>query len=35
MKKYLAGVTEVITLPITIEEIGHYYFSLLIRKVEY
>ncbi|MBA6288433.1 response regulator [Colwellia sp. MB3u-4] len=35
MEKYLAGVTEVITVPITIEGVGRYYFNLLIRNVEY
>tara|TARA_R110000787_G_scaffold63273_14_gene142561 strand:+ start:255 stop:1199 length:945 start_codon:yes stop_codon:yes gene_type:complete len=35
MEKYLAGVTEVITVPITIEGVGRYYFNLLIRSVEY
>jgi two-component system, response regulator PdtaR len=35
MDKYLAGVTEVITVPITIEGVGRYYFNLLIRSVEY
>ncbi|MBA6389921.1 response regulator [Colwellia sp. BRX10-3] len=35
MDKYLAGVTEVITVPITIEGVGRYYFNLLIRNVEY
>ncbi|ASP47565.1 response regulator [Cognaticolwellia beringensis] len=35
MDKYLVGVTEVITVPITIEGVGRYYFNLLIRNVEY
>lgn len=35
MDKYLAGVTEVITVPITVEGVGRYYFNLLIRSVEY
>jgi len=35
MDKYLAGVKEVITVPITIEGVGRYYFNLLIRHVEY
>ena len=35
MDKYLAGVTEVITVPITVEGVGRYYFNLLIRNVEY
>lgn len=35
MDKYLAGVKEVITVPITVEGVGRYYFNLLIRSVEY
>jgi len=35
MDKYLVGVKEVITVPITIEGVGRYYFNLLIRNVEY
>ena len=35
MDKYLSGVKEVITVPITIEGVGRYYFNLLIRNVEY
>jgi len=35
MEKYLVGVKEVITVPITIEGVGRYYFNLLIRHVEY
>ncbi|MGB1200619.1 MAG: response regulator [Cognaticolwellia aestuarii] len=35
MDKYLVGVKEVITVPITIEGVGRYYFNLLIRHVEY
>lgn len=35
MEKYLVGVKEVITVPITIEGVGRYYFNLLIRNVEY
>jgi CheY-like chemotaxis protein len=35
MDKYLAGVKEVITVPITVEGVGRYYFNLLIRNVEY
>jgi len=35
MEKYLAGVTEVITVPISIDGVGRYYFNLLIRNVEY
>lgn len=35
MDKYLVGVKEVITVPITIDGVGRYYFNLLIRNVEY
>jgi CheY-like chemotaxis protein len=35
MDKYLSGVKEVITVPITIEGVGRYYFNLLVRNVEY
>lgn len=35
MDKYLAGVKEVVTVPITVEGVGRYYFNLLIRHVEY
>ncbi|MGB1263834.1 MAG: response regulator [Cognaticolwellia sp.] len=35
MDKYLAGVKEVITVPITVAGVGRYYFNLLIRNVEY
>ena len=33
--EYLVGVTEVVTVPITIEGVGRYYFNLLIRNVQY
>lgn len=35
MEKYLSGVKEVVTVPITIEGVGRYYFNLLVRNVEY
>jgi CheY-like chemotaxis protein len=35
MDKYLEGVKEVITVPITVAGVGRYYFNLLIRHVEY
>jgi len=35
MDKYLAGVTEVVTVPITVEGVGRYYFNLLVRSVDY
>lgn len=35
MDKYLVGVKEVITVPITVNGVGRYYFNLLIRNVEY
>lgn len=35
MAQYLAGVTEVVTVPITIEAVGRYYFNLLVRSVDY
>jgi two-component system, response regulator PdtaR len=33
MDKYLVGVKQVITVPITVEGIGRYYFNLLVRDV--
>lgn len=35
MDKYLAGVKEVVTVPITVEGVGRYYFNLLVRSVDY
>jgi CheY-like chemotaxis protein len=35
MDKYLTGVKEVITVPITVAGVGRYYFNLLVRNVEY
>ena len=35
MGKYLEGVKEVITVPISVAGVGRYYFNLLIRHVEY
>ncbi|SEL50016.1 Chemotaxis phosphatase CheX [Colwellia chukchiensis] len=35
MDKYLVGVKEVITVPISVNGVGRYYFNLLIRNVEY
>ena len=35
MDKYLAGVKEVVTVPITVDGIGRYYFNLLVRNVNY
>lgn len=35
MDKYLEGVKEVVTVPITIEGVGRYYFNLLVRSVDY
>ncbi|MDN4502721.1 response regulator [Alteromonadaceae bacterium BrNp21-10] len=35
MDKYLVGVKEIVTVPITIEGVGRYYFNLLVREVEY
>jgi len=35
MDKYLKGVKEIITVPITIEGVGRYYFNLLVRNVNY
>ena len=33
MDKYLAGVKEIVTVPITIDGVGRYYFNLLVRGV--
>lgn len=35
MDKYLKGVKEIVTVPITVEGVGRYYFNLLIRNIEY
>lgn len=35
MSKYLKDVKEVVTVPITIEGVGRYYFNLLVRSVNY
>ena len=35
MEKYLVGVKEIITVPITIEGVGRYYFNLLVRDVNF
>ncbi|WP_077339841.1 response regulator [Pseudocolwellia agarivorans] len=35
MSKYLEGVKEVVTVPITVEGVGRYYFNLLVRSVNY
>ena len=35
MDKFLKGVQEVVTVPITIEGVGRYYFNLLVRSVDY
>jgi CheY-like chemotaxis protein/CheY-specific phosphatase CheX len=35
MEKYLEGVKEVVTVPITVEGVGRYYFNLLVRDVSY
>ncbi len=35
MEKYLVGVKEVVTVPITVEGVGRYYFNLLVRNVDY
>lgn len=35
MAQYLAGVTEVVTVPIMVEGVGRYYFNLLVRSVDY
>ncbi|MEM5498328.1 response regulator [Paraglaciecola mesophila] len=35
MDKYLEGVEQVVTVPISIEGVGRYYFNLLVRSVDY
>jgi len=35
MEKYLAGVKEIVTVPITVEGVGRYYFNLLVREVNF
>lgn len=35
MSKYLRDVREVVTVPITIEGVGRYYFNLLVRSINY
>ncbi len=35
MEKYLEGVKEIVTVPITVEGVGRYYFNLLIREVSF
>jgi len=35
MDKYLIGVKEVVTVPITVEGVGRYYFNLLVRNVSF
>lgn len=35
MEKYLEGVKEIITVPITVEGVGRYYFNLLVRNVNF
>lgn len=35
MDQYLVGVKEIITVPITVEGVGRYYFNLLVRDVTY
>jgi len=35
MEKYLKDVKEVVTVPITVEGVGRYYFNLLVRGVNY
>jgi CheY-like chemotaxis protein len=35
MAKYLKDVREVVTVPITINGVGRYYFNLLVRNVNY
>ena len=33
MEKYLADVKEIVTVPITVEGVGRYYFNLLVRNI--
>jgi CheY-like chemotaxis protein/CheY-specific phosphatase CheX len=35
MEKYLVGVKEIVTVPITVEGVGRYYFNLLVRGVNF
>ena len=35
MEKYLSGVKEIVTVPITVEGVGRYYFNLLVRDVNF
>jgi CheY-like chemotaxis protein/CheY-specific phosphatase CheX len=35
MEKYLEGVKEIVTVPITVEGVGRYYFNLLVRDVSF
>jgi len=35
MEKYLEGVKEIVTVPITVEGVGRYYFNLLVRSVNF
>jgi two-component system, response regulator PdtaR len=35
MEKYLEGVKEIVTVPITVEGVGRYYFNLLVRNVNF
>lgn len=35
MDKYLEGVKEIVTVPITVEGVGRYYFNLLVRNVNF
>jgi len=35
MAKYLEGVKEIVTVPITVEGVGRYYFNLLVRNVNF
>jgi len=35
MEKYLVGVKEIVTVPITVEGVGRYYFNLLVRNVNF
>ncbi|MBT0585135.1 response regulator [Alteromonas oceanisediminis] len=35
MDKFLVGVKEVVTVPITVDGVGRYYFNLLVRGVDY
>ncbi len=35
MEKFLVGVKEIVTVPITVEGVGRYYFNLLVRNVNF